>query len=368
MALSAQDASFVNDIQHNCNISDARDHGIYSMCTMVLKLRNLYKWEYGLQPWQEAEAGDLLNWIDSKEKHWHSIAGEEYRLIGVRGRQYPPNDPDSINLQLANDNLIYGAGYGRSMKAVFFLAELSETRQIAGCPVQILDKALAKEMASPVAMVQDGVIYIHRDSLRFFIWDQIQELRSSCRNAFRYALELYDLLDGGELDHDKFREQLDVIVEEQMNLFIYHEVGEMKQTTLDSATLQKIVTQFPSTVIELLSRAIKDILADTHPEGLLAYAVREQKETSLSLYVGLLDGLRKHLFPQIFAAWQGFIKDGDWDAVEQARVSCRDENLLLAGKIRTIASEIGIESSERVEKLFQDQIVAPLGLAVGIES
>ncbi|MFW2365238.1 MAG: Sfum_1244 family protein, partial [Desulforhopalus sp.] len=215
MAFIEQEASFVNDIQHNCNISDARDHGIYSMCTMVLKLRNLYKWEYGLEPWQEAEPGDLLDWIDGKEKYWTSIAEQEYRMIDVSGRKYAPNDPDTINLELAKEKLIYGAGYGRSMKAVFFLAEQLETRQVAGCPVMILDRAMAREMASPVAMVQDGSIYIHKDSLRFFMWDQIQELRSSCRSAFIHTLKLYDLLDGTNLDHEKFREQLDRIVEEQ---------------------------------------------------------------------------------------------------------------------------------------------------------
>lgn len=368
MALAGQEVSLIHDIQYNCNISDARDHGIYSMCTMVLKLRNLYKWEYGLEPWEEAEPGDLLDWIDGKEQYWKTISGEDYRMIDVKGRKYAPNDPDTINLKLADEKLIYGAGYGRSMKAVFFLAEQMETRQVAGCPVKILGRAMAKEMASPVAMVQDGMIYIHRDSLRFFVWDQIQELRSSCRSAFVYTLKLYDLLADGELDQNRFRDRLDTMVDDQMDLFIYHEVGELKEATLDSAIFHQVVTQFPTTIIELVSRSIKDVLADTHPDGLLAYAIREQKETSLSLYVGLLDGLRKHLFPQIFAAWQGFIKNGDWQTIEEARVACRNDNLALAEKIRTIASEIGVEPDERVERLFQEQIVAPLGLAATVET
>jgi hypothetical protein len=73
----------IQDIQHNCDISDARDHGIYTMCTMVLKLRNLYKWEKGLQPWEEPESADLLDWIDVKENYWATIAGEPFRpLLG----------------------------------------------------------------------------------------------------------------------------------------------------------------------------------------------------------------------------------------------------------------------------------------------
>ena len=57
-------------IQHNCNISDARDNGIYSICTLVLKLRNLYKGENGLEPWDEPDSPILLDWIYAKENFW----------------------------------------------------------------------------------------------------------------------------------------------------------------------------------------------------------------------------------------------------------------------------------------------------------
>ncbi|WP_459946500.1 Sfum_1244 family protein, partial [Desulfocastanea catecholica] len=63
---SNRDNAIIKDIQHNCNNSDARDHGIYTICPVVLKLRNLYKWENDLEPWQEPEYGDLLDWIEAK--------------------------------------------------------------------------------------------------------------------------------------------------------------------------------------------------------------------------------------------------------------------------------------------------------------
>jgi hypothetical protein len=281
MTASYQDSSVVEDIQHNCNISDARDHGVYSMCTMVLKLRNLYKWEHGLEPWQEPEPADLLDWIEAKENYWKTIAEEPYRQLGINGRTYSPADSDEINAKLGDKKMVYGAGYGRSMKAVFFLAEKIEQRTVAGCSVFILGKEIAKEMASPFAMAQDGVVFIRKESLRFFLWDQIQELRSSCRSSFRHALRMYDLLQDEQLDQQKFKNSLDNIVDAEMDLFIYHEVGEALQTTLDSSTLQTIVSQFPGSLYELVCRSIKDILADTHPEGLLAHLIREQRETSL---------------------------------------------------------------------------------------
>ena len=35
-------------VQHNCDIADARHGADYGMCTYLLKMRELYRWEQGL--------------------------------------------------------------------------------------------------------------------------------------------------------------------------------------------------------------------------------------------------------------------------------------------------------------------------------
>ncbi|GAB6194261.1 Sfum_1244 family protein [Desulfocastanea catecholica] len=364
MTASNQDKAIIEDIQHNCNISDARDHGIYTMCTMVLKLRNLYKWENDLEPWQEPEPADLLDWIEAKEIYWETIAEEPYHQLDLDGCLFLPDDSSSINAYFSDKQMVYGVGYGRSMKAVFFLAEKIEQRTVAGLPVLILGKERAREMASPFAMAQDGVIFIRKESLRFFLWDYIQELRSSCRNSFRHALQLYGLLQDGQLNQQRFKDNLDNIVEAELDLFIYHEVGEVLQTTFDSSILQTIISRFPGSVYELVSRSIKDILADTHPGGLLSHLISEKLETSLSFYVGFLDGLRKELFPEIISAQEKFQVDGNWQGIEQARSICRDNILHYAEKIKTISQYIGHESDDYVRDLFNHQILLPLRLEI----
>ncbi|MGB3223385.1 MAG: Sfum_1244 family protein [Desulforhopalus sp.] len=364
MTASNQDNAIIEDIQDNCNISDARDHGIYTMCTMVLKLRNLYKWENGLEPWQEPEPVDLLDWIEAKENYWERIAEEPYHQLDLNGYSFSPDDSSSINAYFSDKQMVYGAGYGRSMKAVYFLAEKIEQRTVAGIPVLILGKERAREMASPFAMAQDGVIFIRKESLRFFLWDYIQELRSSCRNSFRHALQLYGLLQDGQLNQQKFKDTLDNIVEAELDLFIYHEVGEVLQTTFDSSTLQVIISRFPGSIYELVSRSIKDILADTHPGGLLSHLISEKLETSLSFYVGFLDGLRKELFPEINYALEKFQIDRNWQGIEQARSICRDNILQYAEKIKTISQYVGHESDDYVRDLFNNQILLPLRLEI----
>ncbi len=362
MAEADQISIIIKTIQHNCDVSDGRDHGIYSMCTMVLKLRNLYKWEHGIEPWQEAEPADLLDWIDRKEKYWESIATASFTAIGVNGCRYAADDILEINTMLAPYNLVYGAGHGRSMKAVFFLAEKLEEYHLEGCRVVLLGNEKAKEMASPFAMAQDGIVYIRKDSLRYFLWDQIQELRASCREALQRFFALYGLAGNGQLDQQVFKEKLDEIVEKELNLFIYHEIGEVLENSFDSSTLEKILRTFPGSVIELVCRTIKDLLADTHPQGVLGYVIKEKRETSLCLYIGLLDGLRKALFPEIFQVWSHFSGNGDWHHIEEARRQCRARVTEIAGLIEHIAQHIGHKPDEFVHDRFVAEIVSPLGL------
>ena len=354
---------FIADIQYNCDISDARDHGIYSMCTMVLKLRNLYKWEKGLQPWEEPETADLLSWIEEKENYWATIAEESYRPLSAGGRRLGPLDLEEINGALQNGPLLYGAGYGRSMKAIFFLAEIAAERREEGCPVTVLGKERAREMASPFAMAQDGRIIIRREALRFFLWDQLQEVRSSCRKSLVFALRGYGVIRDGRIDRDLLRAKLDTMVDEEMDLFIYHEVGEILQGVFTSSTLQAVVGRFPGTVIEFVGRAIKDILADTHPRGLLAYVVRGRRESSLGLYLTFLDGLRSQLFPEITEAWRLFVADRDWDRIEAARRACWTRNGGLARRIGAIAEAIGKDPDEAIMGRFKREVLDPLGLS-----
>ncbi|MBU1564707.1 MAG: hypothetical protein KJ630_03650 [Proteobacteria bacterium] len=354
--------SLTRDIQHNCDISDARDHGIYTMCTMVLKLRNLYKWEKGLQPWEEPEAADLLDWIEAKENFWATLAGEPFRTLSITRKTFGPYDLEEINGVLRGKKILYGAGFGRSMKTVFFLAEIIERRRTEGCPILVLGKEWAKEMAAPFAMVQDGLIIIRKESLRSFFWDQMMEVRASCRNSIRQALQPYGVFKNGVLDRELFRAALDTVVEQEMNLFIYHEIGEILQTTLDSAALQAIIGHFPGTVFEFVSRAVKDILADTHPRGLLAFIVREQRDSSLGFYLSLLDGLRERLFPEIGAAFQLFSSDRKWAHIEQARTLCWERNQRVAEQIKVISQAIGNDQDEMIVSRFNSRILEPLGL------
>ncbi len=250
------------------------------------------------------------------------------------------------------------------MKSIFFLAEKLREDVIEGCRVIVLGREKAKELSSPFAMLQEGTIIIRRDPMRFFFWDQIQEVRSSSKASLHHALDRYGIINNGQLDQEAFKHRLDTIVDGEIPIFIYHEVGEMLQQTLDSETLKKIISTFPDSAIEYVSRAVKDVLADTHPEGMVSFIIREQRDASLGFYVGFLAGLRKVLSPEIINAFGHYLKSGDWNSIEQARVACRDKNLRLAEKICDIACLIGIEEGDQVRLRFYNEVLKPLGISV----
>ncbi|MCL7487152.1 MAG: hypothetical protein M8357_03115 [Desulfobulbaceae bacterium] len=198
----------------------------------------------------------------------------------------------------------------------------------------------------------------------FFFWDHIQEIRSSSKASLHHALDHYGILTDGKLDQQAFRQRLDIIVDEEIPIFIHHEVGEMLQRTFDSATQQKIVSTFPDSAIEYVARAVKDVLADTHPQGMISFITREKRDASLGFYVGFLAGLRRVLSPGIIEAFDRYLQEGDWNLIDQARITCRDNCRRMAEKIRRIADLIGREDGEQVKLRFYDEILVPLGLEI----
>ena len=360
------DGSLLKTVKQNCDISDARDNGIYSICTLVLKLRNLYKWENGLDPWQEPDSPVLLDWIGAKEEYWETIQDKEFSQIPLNGERIDPFLLPVINQYLSSDNYVYGAGYGRSMKAVFFIAEVLEDRVVEGCPTLILGEEKARELSSPFALLQDGVIYIRKEPLRFFFWDQIQEINPSCKIAMQQALACYGLIkDGCSCDREKLIDVFDTIIDQELEIFIYHEVGESQKNLLDKDALKKIISAFPASALELLARAVKDILADTHPKGLFGHILAREKKSSLGFYVSFLDGMRKLLCPEINEASEQFWKNGDWSLIEKARIACRSKIEGIAEELQNMCIRLDRgESPDELRGWADKNILAPLGLHV----
>ncbi len=80
-------------VQHNCRISDARSWGFHSVCGLLIRLRELYKWEMGLQPWSRTETADVMAWIEPKEAEWERLQEADLEPLRIGGEVSAPAMP-----------------------------------------------------------------------------------------------------------------------------------------------------------------------------------------------------------------------------------------------------------------------------------
>jgi hypothetical protein len=355
--------NLIEQIRHNCSISDCRYAGTYSVCGLALRLRDLYKWEKGLEPWVEEDSSVILEWIGEKEEEWDKLAEQEFAGILLDGKTYDPFDVAGVNAALLPHGLFYGAGYVQGLKPSFLLAEPAETRQVDGFTVYVLGRELARDLLTVPAMSQNNSILIRTESARTYLWNLIFFLKKSGREALGFALESY-----GIFDHhpQALKENFARICEDEVETYLYHELGELKDTDFDREVWRDIIAAFPHSVIEFFVRAVKDILADTNEHGKLRYIIREQKTSSLGLYAAFLDGLRKELFPELVNAFREFKETRNWGRIEEARLSGYRSAREQAEAIIEIY-RIGKQKDDRTwaAREIEKTVLGPLGILKG---
>lgn len=347
-------------VLNNCDISDSQHAGFYSICGLALRLRDLYKWEKGMDPWVEKDSSEILEWIEDKEEKWDKLTERHFERITVLGNAYDPFDTEKINAVLEAYGLIYGSGYAYSLKPTFFLANIEDKKEINGYTVYILGRELARDLMTIPALSQNDSVLIRQEPAKLFFWDQVLYLKKSGRYALKYALANYGLNDN---NLKGIQQNLEKIVADEMERYIYHELGEIRDTTFNRHTWREIIATYPHTPIELLARAVKDFLADTNDFGTLRFIIRERKASSLAFYVAFLDGLMKELFPEIRPAFNKFVKTKDWkvinDAVDAGYLTARD----YAEKMSYIHLRGKQEHNVKwAEKKMARELLKPLGV------
>jgi len=331
-----------HQVLHNCEVSDAHHAGMFSICGLALRLLDLYKWEKGLPPWEERESAEVLEWIEAKENNWDAHADTEFWDISINDRKFDPFDTTGINSVLEPLNFFYGAGYARSLKPTFFLAAIEETSILEGTSVYVLGRELARDLLTIPALSQDDSVLLRKESARLFLWDSIFYIKKSARPALDFALARCGIKDR---QPKALRRSLDDILAILETTYIYHEIGELKDTVFDRVLWREIIAAFPFSPAEYLARAVKDLLADTSAFGTLHHIVRERKTAALGFYVAFLDGLLKEFFQELPAAFEDFIKTNDWSTIEQAHACGYQTASRHAGLIMDLYRE-GVEKND----------------------
>ncbi|HDL15538.1 MAG TPA: hypothetical protein ENH28_05255 [Euryarchaeota archaeon] len=349
-------------VQTNCQISDARHWGTYSICGLILRFRNFYRWSEDIKPWEEPDMEQIMSWIDDSERLWRAVETDDFHDINVEGESFSPFDLKGINRVLEDTGYMYGAGYAGGLKPTFFLAEVVNIKKISGVDIYYLGKELARDLDAYPAMSQDGIIYARRESMKYFLYDKILELGNTGKISIKDALQVYDF------DPFKLKEESDIghrlekISGAELETYIYHEIGEVKEPFFKDSRWQGIIQMFPNTKVEKLARAIGDIMADTNNFGMLNHIIQYQKRASLGFYVAFIDGFRKLMFPEIIESYQKFMETGDWEVIEEARIKGHERAEEYAGRILDIYDSAISKGRDFAAMEITRELIASLGV------
>jgi hypothetical protein len=347
-------------VRYNCEISNAQFWGVYSICGLLMRLRSQYRFEHSLKPWQKIDTAKLMEWVGEKEKLWQSLKGKLLEPLRLGGEVIDPFDVESVERYLP-PNMCYGAGYATGMKPSFFLGELGDSYTERGFFVRVVEREFVRDLFVSPAMLRGDTIYLRLQVFEEYLWEKIEELRlGKGRQALWDAFEYYGL-HREELIQDPSRLEEDIkrIARKESYAVVAHEMGEALESGFPEELWQSFVHS--SQFLERLARGIRDLLADTHAEGMLSAIIKRHSLASLAFYVAALDGFRKELFPEIFEAYAE-AKQGDWGSVESAAKLARDRALEC---VRTLV-EINRRSRGRGEAWLRREVrrelLQPLGI------
>ncbi len=311
------ESALKDDIKFNCDVSDARYWGYYSICGLLLRYRDLYRSEQGLKAWTNIPREDISAWIQAKEARWPELEQKEFRNLVARGKTYGPFDVEEINLALAGQGLVYGAGYGMYMKPTFFIAELKSRKECSGLTIYTAGAELVRDLFTAPAMLQGNSIFLRLEPLRMLFHFKFSELQGRqnpvLENAFtRYGFGQRQLID------DIFEKRLENMTEDYAEIILLHEIAEHRESLPE---WKDILTAAGDRKNEHYLRALKDLIADTSDSGPISKITRTRNAAALGLSVALLDGFHRLLYPELREAHAQFILTGDWSPVEQARTN-----------------------------------------------
>lgn len=282
-------------IKFNCDVSDATYWGYFSVCGLLMRMRDLYRSEHGLKPWQPIPKESIMRWISEKETVWKRLEGIPLKPLKLNDQILGPFDVFSINQMLTANKYVYGAGYSLYMKPSFFIAELESQMELKDYTIYITKRELARDLLSSSAMLQGRCIFIRLEPLKALLWEKLSNLKTAA------ALDIEEIFQkhGLSITHypdEEFEYRLEKFALRYSEMLLYHEIAEAVE---DIPEWSELLTSLKDKRLEHLLRALKDVLADTSDYGPLKRTIEIQDLDMLKLYLGFIEGYRLVVAPDL---------------------------------------------------------------------
>jgi hypothetical protein len=343
----------------NCRRSDAEVSGRFSLCGLLLRMRNLYKWERGLPPWREEEPARMLAWVSEREEAWGAVLDREDQEpapLRLAGGEHDPFDVEGINALIAPAGLVYGAGRIGGLLPVFFLGRLASERRVDGLSVYAVGQELCQDIFFLAGLRQEERIYLRRQPLVYLLWDKLADPRPSMLRFVRLGLAGYGLDLAGLLKEPSW-EALEPVIAGEMEAVLWHELGEAESGGAALALLHRVAREHPGSELEHFVRGVKDLLADCGPSGRLARIIEGRALGPLGFYPTWMAGFPRLLFPEIDAAMMEFVGGAGWEAIEEVRVLGWERAMGAATRLAEILEGV---PAAKVLETARREVIAPL--------
>lgn len=296
-------------VQKNCDISDAKYAGDYTLCIFLLKMREFYRWENDIPFSGALPKKDVGEWLEERERMWGGLESSAFEPLALTTGATDPFDSAAINRELVPQGYVYSGGYGRFSKPHFFLGELIKEERRSGFTVYISSCEYARDLVAPPAMLQGQEIFVRQESARRFLWEKVDEWRWNPKNvAMERALASYRY-------NDDVDATLDRMTVNETETMILHELGEGLAGNILGDDWNAMLDALSRSKAEIMARAARDLLADCL--STLPRLVERHNEASLHFYFANFSGMRKYLFPDALATYRQCVADADFSALAE---------------------------------------------------
>ncbi len=294
--------AIVSAVQKNCHISDAQYAGDLTLCTFLLKMRELYRWEHDIPLTREMPKSEVGDWMNERERLWETVETAPFVALPLPDAAIDPFEVAAANRRLAPHGLVYSGGFGRSCKPHFFLANLKHLETRAGFQVYVAGCEFARDLDAPPGMMLDQSIFVRTESLKRWLWEKYEEWRWNKRNeAMGRAVARH----GFDRDAEA---ALEAMTRTETESVILHELGEARVGELLGEPWASLLAEVMRSRAEIVARAVRDLYADclsTLP-GLLD----RDDPAAIHFFFANFVGMRRKLFPEMAVAYRGWVEGG----------------------------------------------------------
>lgn len=336
-------AAFIDAVQRNCHIADARHAGDLPLCSYLLQMREFCRWSIGQAPGRPLPRETVGAWLAEREALWDGLEGEPLQPLPFEGRVHDPFDTAGLNAALAPHGLLYGAGLVGPGRPVFFVGERREIgwldpasaalqacegsavspestaaralslpqaadgdRPGAWLQLQVAGTEFARTLLAPPAALSGGdgdapTIVLRLQSLERWLWEGF-EAWSLRRSPGPYA-RLMALL--GVHDEAGFAQAAPRLAASVRTMLVLHEIGEARcGGALGPRWPAMRRALRDDRLAEARLRALRDLLADGSVT--LPRLLGLGDAAALHFWFAHYDGLREAMcpgLPQAYEAW-----------------------------------------------------------------